>query len=278
MRVSVNTKHGRIELAYELDPTKHTHRVIRGQTNALGFYEPATAWLLLRALDHGDTFVDVGAHCGVFTVLASRLVGVDGKVVAIEGDEENFRHLQRHVAINDIGNADLICRVLAASEESRDFWTNTYNDGGHALWDTREDPRCRDAKIPPTAKQVHTISLDTLLRDRGIRSIRCLKVDTEGAEHEVLRGASGMLGPGSLPLVLAEINEFGLTRLGTSQMDFRRFMREHGYATFYAKDDGTRPRRLPDSYRVEPPDELYAFNLLFAHEDEVERLWPSARA
>ncbi|MGQ0507673.1 MAG: FkbM family methyltransferase, partial [Myxococcaceae bacterium] len=79
-----------------------------------GQYEPQETCLVRAILKPGDTFVDVGAHWGYFSILASTLIGGSGKVLAIEADPRIHRTLARNVEIN--GLAKVKALHVAAGE------------------------------------------------------------------------------------------------------------------------------------------------------------------
>ena len=89
-----------------------------------------------------------------------------------------------------------------------------------------------------------------------------MKIDVEGAEHSVLKGARETLRLRPIPFIVAEINRFGLEKMGTSEQAIRRFMTELGYETYAFDPDGGRILRLGDTDFVESD---FVFNLVFRH-------------
>lgn len=274
LKLTVATPSGPAEILLELDPTKYTQRDMRNQMTAVGVYDRATTGVLLRVLRPGDTFVDVGAHIGVHSLLASRLVGESGAVVAIEGDEENFQHLRHHKTLNHAENITPIHCVVSDSPGTRTFWKNSDNDGGHTVYDAGAHPVNKLSRANPKPTEVQAETLDRLVQQYETASPKVIKVDAEGGDHDVLRGSSTLLDGRTTPFVVAEINEFGLSKLGSSQMRFREYMLGHGYATFVPRGDGSRPARIPDDYRIQTDEEFPVFNVLFACQEDVLTYWP----
>src|SRR5690349_19975232 len=66
-----------------------------------GFFEEDVCLFLLRSLRPGVVVIDVGAHCGLFSLLASEVVGSEGRVVAVEPMPETFAHHASNVVINN---------------------------------------------------------------------------------------------------------------------------------------------------------------------------------
>jgi FkbM family methyltransferase len=79
-----------------------------------GTWEPGLSRIAAQALRPGDTFVDVGANIGYYTLLASKIVGAQGQVIAIEASPSVFQALQQHVQVN--GRTNIRLFNVAASD------------------------------------------------------------------------------------------------------------------------------------------------------------------
>jgi FkbM family methyltransferase len=145
----------------------------------LGLYERGLQRALCARLRPGDVVLDVGANAGFFTLLAARRVGAGGAVYALEPAPGNLARLRAHLALNGVRNAEVI---EAAAWET---------DGELAFAET-EDPTAGRVS-PGGGRRVRTVSIDSLLRAGRIREPDALKIDVEGAECEVLRGAAALL-------------------------------------------------------------------------------------
>ena len=89
---------------------------------------------LKQHLKAGDTFVDAGAHLGIYALLASRAVHDSGTVVAIEADPENFRRLAMNVDKNKITNIALCQTGISDKQETLSLQLNTTgNRGGNSF-------------------------------------------------------------------------------------------------------------------------------------------------
>jgi FkbM family methyltransferase len=143
-----------------------------------GSYEPAQTRLMESAVPRGGTVLDVGAHTGYYTVLASALAGAAGRVHAFEPQPRNARFLRRHVAIN--GCANTVVEELAVSARSGTAFFGAGSGSGTG--------RLR----PDGPLEVRTVSLDDYC-DRHHLAPDVIKVDVEGAEADVLRGAERVL-------------------------------------------------------------------------------------
>lgn len=137
---------------------------------------------LKEILRPGDLFVDAGANIGIYTLLASRLVGPTGRVIAIEMMPDTAAILRRHVQENGCGNVEIVEKALS--------------DGALASVTARVVPgKYGQASIAKSAngqagvgeQEVEAVTLDQACR--CIEHIRLMKMDLEGAELQALAGA-----------------------------------------------------------------------------------------
>lgn len=147
-----------------------------------GETEPETMALLQSILSSGDTFVDVGAHVGFVSLIARKLVGPSGKVIAVEPQPYNCERILKNWEINGFTNLKL---CIAAAGES---------DGKIELpqQSARDKSRLSLALPMPNALplrfEVPLLSLHTLLSENRIDNVAVLKIDVEGYELNVLKG------------------------------------------------------------------------------------------
>lgn len=149
-------------------------------------YEEQAYEHLFHAED-GEVVVDVGANIGLFTLKASKEVGIKGKVVAFEPKKRNYELLCRNIRINKCQN------VLAINIALSDF------NGRGTLY--IKDVSLQNTLLPQTNSDTRTIAtsvvevrnLSSILRKLNITSVDMLKIDAEGCEFEVLKGAEDFL-------------------------------------------------------------------------------------
>jgi len=161
--------------------------------------EPATnAWI--NSFAGGDTFVDIGANIGLYSLMAAAH-GVS-RVYAIEPNPFSFSVLARNIAANGF-DAVIIPLCLAMSNRSSIV---TFKLGGpHA--GTIQNEIIGEG-IHPGGMSITTASftMDELFRVQGISGVNHLKIDVDGLEPEILRGATELLSDGALKSVLVEDN------------------------------------------------------------------------
>lgn len=147
-----------------------------------GVWEPNLSAWIERRLSPGDTFVDVGANIGYFTLLAADRVGPLGRVVSIEPMPEIFDHLSAHVTANTRGNVRLISEAAVGPGEEGPvtlYWGGDDNAGSTGL--IRRQPNSRSTTVAG-----RTLAL--ILTDEEREHARIIKIDVEGVEMRVLRG------------------------------------------------------------------------------------------
>src|SRR5215207_392151 len=245
--ITFNRDHGSTQVALSLDPEQMSQQFMLNALNSGQLYEPETSLFLGAVLGPGDTFIDVGAHVGYFSMLAAALVGPTGRVVSFEPDTSNYAHLLEHVERNAAAQVIPVPLAVGAAPRVADFFVNADNDGGHGLWAVGSHPFNTRTREAPRTRKVFLTTLDDFVGTSGARRVKAIKIDAEGSELAVLEGARQLLEQHQVPFVVAEINGFALNAMGTSQMAMRGFMTGLGYETYLFRPGQTvLERLLPD--------------------------------
>jgi FkbM family methyltransferase len=181
----------------------------------------------------GDIVVDIGAHIGLYTIISSKRVGFNGKVIAIEAHPENFEILNRNIQLNHLTNV-IALNYAAYSEEER---LKLYLPSGESGFTKYNTIMPKFAKRDEKFVEVTANTLDNLLQSNGIRAVNWIKIDVEGAEFEVLKGAHNVLSESKDIALLIElhgspyeyrpkIEEF--IKLYNLKIEFERSYQENG--------------------------------------------------
>ena len=210
-------------------------------------YEPQKARFLRHHCRPGTTAIDVGAHFGVFAVIMARAVGPSGRVIAFEPSPDSRVILAATLAANECTETVTV-RSEAVSEKAGDqqlFVSDGVGDMGNSL-------------IPHGARSVtvRTLDLDSL---NLTQPLSCIKIDAEGSEVDILRGALKTL-TGQRPALTVEIHPWGLRRHGQTPEDVWSALREVGYAVFREE------RRLDKHEFISQPD---YFEIQALHESSI---------
>jgi FkbM family methyltransferase len=154
---------------------------------------------VVSALQPGMTFVDVGANVGFFSIPAAKKLKT-GTVLAFEPCRWTYDRLLENVRLNGVTNLLAFHSALGDYEGKATMHVNVAGrDGLNTLGrPTHEDSRVVGTETVPMA------TLDDYLRKRSIYSVDVMKIDVEGAELFVLRGATSLLKRADAPLILYE--------------------------------------------------------------------------
>ncbi len=183
--------------------------------HVLGTYESAKAWRIAEAVRAGFTFYDIGAHVGYYTILASRFVGTEGRVLSFEPLPRNIKFLREHIERNKCRNVTVIESAVAEKSgesmffESSDSYTGRLRGNG--------------------SLRVEVVCLDDLFDHGIIPAPDCLKIDVEGAELDVLRGSKRLLTRCSPTLFLATHDELLKHSDMRIQQECRELLASLGY-------------------------------------------------
>ncbi len=196
-------------------------------------FETAEAAFVMRFLRPGMMVLDVGAHHGLYTLLASKLVGRGGRVIAFEPSSRERRRLARHLWINRCGNVDVQACALGDQAGEADFYLV---EGMHDWCNSLRAPNIeeRTSKI-----RVEVQRLDDVLEGIGWPRVDFIKLDVEGAELSFLHGARRMLCADVRPAILVEVQDVRTAPWGYAAREIVRCLADAGYGWFALADDGS---------------------------------------
>jgi FkbM family methyltransferase len=151
----------------------------------------------------GDIVIDIGAHIGRYTIIASKRVGMNGKVVAIEASPSNFEMLNRNIQLNQLTNIISLNHVVYSKETKLKLYSPG-QESGHTIYNTIISDRATNEE---KFVKVNANTLDYILQSKGIKQeVNWIKIDVEGAEFEVLKGATNVLSKSNDIALLIEIH------------------------------------------------------------------------
>lgn len=141
-------------------------------------------------LKEGDIVIDIGAHIGLFTVKAAKIVGNNGKVIAIEPEPENLEILKKNMELNNLKNVVVVNKGIWSSKKHLKMLKGQYNRS-HSFIDDHPEKTSEELIL-----QVD--SLDNILMELDIKAVDFVKMDIEGSEIEALNGMEEIFkfGPG----------------------------------------------------------------------------------
>jgi FkbM family methyltransferase len=191
-------------------------------------YEPELAYLK-KILSPGKTFIDVGACYGIYTLAASSMVGEAGRVIAFEPASRAFPVLSRNITLNHLGNIHLFS--LALSEERG--MARLYHHPNVGC-----DSLGRDDSFTEEFEEIRTETLDNVLRQVPVDRVDLIKMDVQGAEEQVLRGARNLL-VWARPIIIIESWPDGPPLFNLSPNGAWELLHGMGYELFVFEDGGS---------------------------------------
>ena len=193
---------------------------------ATGRYDEEILFLILNLTPFGGTIVDVGASMGLYTIpLAGLGKKTDIRVIAIEPLPRNIEILRGNVALNDLSNnVEIVASAL--DQHAGDIWLFSESAGfGNAAIETSS------GSVHPSLTRrarVQATRLDSLLDECPIS---VLKIDVEGHEHSVLKGASSII-QSARPWIIGEFHRSFLAARATNGFELLKFFDRHDYSVF----------------------------------------------
>lgn len=183
-------------------------------------YEPEVWSSLMREIRLGDTFVDVGAYIGLYTIGVARRLRGNGEVYGFEPDPDNYDLFCENLRLNQLDNC--VCReqkALSAAPGKMRF---------------RAGRRSESSLLPPSVTSGIEIEVITLQDYFKGKRIDVLKLDVEGYELDVLAGALGLLRcPTQRPRVMfVEVHPGRWAKTGTTSETVLKLLAGCGYAVY----------------------------------------------
>lgn len=183
---------------------------------ATGKFDPAVFLPIAEVLVPGDTFLDVGANVGYYSMLALDAIGPKGRIHAFEIDPRPLKCLRKTIERFELGN--LLLHETAAGEKE-----------GVLNFTMREDCGNSSLTTDPSGIKVPVCRIDDVVKQTRDSVIRAIKIDIEGAELPALRGASSLLAAHH-PLLVIECDDELQASFGYQTPELIDFLDNLGYS------------------------------------------------
>jgi len=196
---------------------------------------------LWRYLQTGMTFFDVGAHEGIYAVVAAKRLGPSGHVVAFEPSPRERTRLQLHLRRNRLESVDVVPCAVAAEEGNGVLVTVISGNTG------------RNSLLPPLTSdplkqvKVEITTLDRYLATSHTETVDVVKIDAEGAELQIFQGADKLLKH-VRPLILCEVLDVSSRPWGYPASDIISTLKACNYEWFEILASGS---LIPHETRTE---------------------------
>ncbi len=176
----------------------------------------------VKLLKHGTNVIDVGANIGYYTVMAAKYLN-GGVVYSFEPDDGNLKLLKKNIVVNDIENVAVYPVAVSDKEQMAAYYRSGYESGAHNIVGSHN--------LKPEGL-VQTRMLDNL----HLPWIGLMKIDAEGAEILVLKGARELLQR-SHPVLFIECWDEGLRQSGYSARELIEEIEGLGYDKITVVDE-----------------------------------------
>lgn len=179
--------------------------------NAVTRYDALQVQLFSNSLVEGDTAIDIGAHCGQYAVLMAAMCGQTGRVIAFEPDPYARENLLKNLALNKNIRRPIVEACAVADVEGE---ATLYSRGGNSLSSLARSGIGFSDKDKPDEIRVPTVSLDSYLLEKNLPEPRWVKIDAEGAEIRILKGAKRVLS--SKAGIVCELHPYAWSEFGST--------------------------------------------------------------
>jgi FkbM family methyltransferase len=192
-------------------------------------YERPDSHYLLRHLQAGMVFFDVGANVGYYTLMAAPMVNRDGAVHAFEPMPDTFSALCANIQRNGLDWVKANRMIVSDSPGVKMIHAGPEDNAGQASVEIVYRPEEK-------AQPVEAITLDDYVKQQQVKRLDLVKIDVEGHELAVLHGMAGTLAA-LKPTLMVEVRESNLRQSGHRREEIYDFLGQQGYKPFRVKPD-----------------------------------------
>jgi FkbM family methyltransferase len=182
-----------------------------------------------NTLKDGDVFIDIGSNIGLFSLIASNLVGRNGKVISFEPSPKTFKRLEENIELNELQNVKL--NNIGLSDKKGTLKLHV-SENGHDAWDTFATD-INNIKYQNSI-EVNINTLDNEIENIGVNNIKLIKIDVEGWEKFVLLGAIETIKKFS-PILLIEFTAENTENAGYNVLEIYDIVTNLGYRWYRYK-------------------------------------------
>lgn len=209
------------------------------------YFQNDLEYLFPLILRRGDQYLDIGANIGMTTLMASSLIGHEGRGFAFEPNPDTFARLRRHLELNHTSNLEPVPFALSDREAEMDFVLPAGNSGLGSLAGVNGGSG-RSIKVQSITGRPYVERLDP-----GKPTV--IKIDVEGHEVKVVNGIEGILDWAEV-IIVAEVNDVMLRRAGDSAVALVELLEKHGFRPFIFD---LRIGRFGSEFRITAADSVH---------------------
>jgi FkbM family methyltransferase len=193
-------------------------------------WEPESTSVIKHLLKQGMVVLDIGANIGYYTVIMSKLVGEQGKVLAFEPTKHFYNVLECTVEVNNLKNVELYNFGLSNENIESEISIGEHSATIHWLKDSP-----RNGGNPLSVENIRLKKLDDIIDSLNISKLDFIKIDVDGHEPAFLEGAWETLKKYK-PVILMEIDHQHYKKAGYTAWDFYNKLKDKGFHVYSEKD------------------------------------------
>jgi FkbM family methyltransferase len=216
----------RAHLKWSIDPTDY----VQSQLFWYGSRDKWELYHLRRLLKPGAVIFDVGANFGYYSLVLAYFLQRCCTIYAFEPNPRSYQNLGHNISLNQM--EDVIrpqCLGLSDCDGEASFIEPAGNTGASTL-------------VP--GHGVEVLTLDSFARINNLARVDLIKIDVEGMERSVLKGACHLIESAPAPMLLIEVHPHTQRRAGTSCYDLIQDIRDLGFNIYELRRDVLRPLQM----------------------------------
>lgn len=234
----------------------------------LGSFEPGTVRTYRQVIHAGDTVLDIGANIGAHTLHLAKCVGPSGRVVAFEPTDYAFAKLARNTALNpELAPRIQCCQHMLVDAARQNAPTGPL----YSSWPLRQDDTAKhqlhQGRLMATSG-ASPRTLDAAVAALGLSRLDCIKLDIDGFECQMLRGARAVLTRWH-PTIIMELAPYVLEEQGASLAELVQLLRDYGYALYHT--DTGKPLTMDAASLLQMIPHGASLNVLARAAREIDR-------
>jgi len=179
--------------------------------------------VFLNNISQGYTVIDVGAHIGEYSLIASKNLGNTGQIISIEPLKEARKWLKRNIELNDCQNSVILECAIGKESGKKLLYRNSLGGVFGYLDSVIDHTKLMEADI------VNVTTIDRILSSRRIDKVDMLKIDVEGFEYEVLLGCKESFKKNKIKKIICEIHPNFIAEKGIKEKHILCMLEENGF-------------------------------------------------
>jgi len=216
-----------------------------------GIFEPSSTKVVKSLVKEGNIVLDVGANIGYYSVILSKLVGKQGKVICFEPTDRFGKVLRQNIEANNLQNIELIKSGLSDKAQELDI----------QICEDSATLHLSGNNVPESSEKIKLITLDSFLKDHPLPRIDFIKIDVDGHEPLFLSGAENTLNKYE-PIILLEVSHPHYLSAGYTAWDFYDMLKDKRYYIYF--EDGLVEIKSKEDFLVKCGNFAYSANVVIS--------------